>query len=54
MDPGMARAAVSDYPAMLIKKSVDRRNSGVLLAGLEVVSWGTSKGKQNKKMFGWY
>lgn len=54
MDPGLAKKAVSDYPAMLIKKSVDRRNSGVLLAGLEVVSWGTSKGKQNKKMFGWY
>lgn len=54
MDAGMAKKAVSDYPVMLIKKSVDRRSSDVLLAGLEVVSWGTSKGKQNKKMFGWY
>ena len=54
MDAGMAKKAVSDYPAMLIKKSSDRRDSDVLLTGLEVVSWGAFKGKQNKKMFGWY
>jgi len=54
MDAGMAKKAVSDYPAILIKKSSDRRGSDVLLAGLEVISWGTSKGNQNKKMFGWY
>ena len=54
MDPGMAKKAVSDYPAMLIKKSIDRSGSDVLLAGLEVVSWGASKGNQKKKMFGWY
>jgi ribonuclease P/MRP protein subunit RPP1 len=54
MDPGMAKKAVSEYPAMLIKKACDRRGSDVLLDGLEVVSWGTAKEKQNKKMFGWY
>jgi ribonuclease P/MRP protein subunit RPP1 len=54
MDAGMAKKAVSDHPAMLIKKSSDRSGSDVLLAGLEVVSWGSAKGKQNKKLFGWY
>jgi ribonuclease P/MRP protein subunit RPP1 len=54
MDAGMAKKAVSDHPAMLIKKSIDRRGSDVLLAGLEVVSWGTPKGNRNKKLFGWY
>jgi len=54
MDVGQAKKAVSDFPAMLIKKSSDRRDSDVLLAGLEVVSWGTSKGNPRKKMFGWY
>jgi ribonuclease P/MRP protein subunit RPP1 len=54
MDAGMSKKAVSEYPAMLVKKSCDRRGSDVLLAGLEVVSWGTSKGNPRKKMFGWY
>jgi ribonuclease P/MRP protein subunit RPP1 len=54
MDPGTAGKAVSEYPEMLIKKSCDRRNSNILLAGLEVVSWGAPEGNKKKKMFGWY
>lgn len=54
MDPFMAKASVSGFPAMLIKKSVDRRSPGVLLAGLEVASWGGSAENAKKKLSGWY
>ena len=54
MDAGLARKSITDYPAMLLKKSRDRRSANVLLAGLEVVSWGGTKHSREKKLFGWY
>lgn len=54
MDASLAVKALSDYPAMLAKKSRDRRSQNVLLSGLEVVSWGGSRQGREKKLFGWY
>jgi len=54
MDPYMAKAALSDFPAMLIMKADKRRDPDVILSGLEVLSWGSPEGCRDKKMFGWY
>ncbi len=54
MDAGYARKALSEYPAMLARKSRDRRSPNVLLSGLEVISWGGSNQAREKKLFGWY
>ena len=54
MDPGLAKKALSDYPAMLVKKARDRKDPRVITAGLEVVSGGPEKNPGGKKVSGWY
>ncbi len=54
MDAGLAKKALSDYPAMLAKKSSDRRDPDNITKGLEVVSWGGARHGREKKLFGWY
>lgn len=47
-----AKAAVSENPGRILKRSGDRKNPDIILKGLEVKKW-ASKPKA-KKTYGWY
>jgi ribonuclease P/MRP protein subunit RPP1 len=52
MRPEEALKAVSENPAKILKRAVDRKNPNIITKGLEVKKWG-SKHKE-KKISGWY
>ena len=52
MTPEEAKAAVSENPRKILKRSDDRNNPDIILKGLEVKKWGFER--KQKRLYRWY